>query len=95
MQHELDQQAAQTENGLVDNPYASIKDGRLKLSKDKADLETESVKQLRRIMESHLRKIRIERLLLEVNDLCGFTQHPTHLLHDSRIAVCAGRTPRQ
>jgi TnpA family transposase len=74
MQRELDQQAAQTEKGLPDNHYASMKDGRLKLSKDKADLEPESTKQLRRIIESHLRQIRIERLLLEVNDLCGFTK---------------------
>jgi TnpA family transposase len=74
MQRELDQQAAQTVKGLPDNPYASIKDGRLKLSKDKADLEPESAKQLRRVIESHLRQIRIERLLLEVNDLCGFTK---------------------
>ena len=37
MQRELNEQAARTESGLPDNPYASIKDGRLKLSKDQAD----------------------------------------------------------
>lgn len=74
MQRELDQQAAQTEKGLPANPYVGVKDGRLKLSKDKADPEPESAKQLRPIIESHLRQIRIERLLLEVDDLCGFTK---------------------
>ena len=74
MQRELDQQASATEQGLPQNSYASIKDGRLKLSRDKAGLETESAKQLRRILESHLRQVRIERLLIEVNDLCDFTK---------------------
>jgi TnpA family transposase len=74
MQRELDQQAEQTETGLANNAYASITKDRLKLSRDKAAPEPESVQQLRRIIESHLRQIRIERLLLEVNDLCGFAQ---------------------
>jgi TnpA family transposase len=74
MQRELDQQASATEQGLAQNSYASIKDGRLKLSRDKAGLEPESVKQLRRIIQSHLPQVRIERLLLEVNDLCDFTK---------------------
>ena len=74
MQRDLDRQAAQTEQGLSENRYAKIRSGRLKLSRDDADPETESAKQLRRIIESHLRQIRIERLLLEVNDLCGFTK---------------------
>jgi TnpA family transposase len=74
MQSELDQQTAKTEEGLPQNSYASMKDGRLKLSRDKADPEPESAKQLRRIIESYLRQIRIERLLLEVNDLCNFTK---------------------
>jgi hypothetical protein len=81
MPRELDQQAAQTEKGLPDNPYAGIQGGRLKLSKDQADAEPESVRPLRRILESHLRQIRIERLLLEVNDLCGFTK-PRRPLHE-------------
>lgn len=81
MQKELDRQAAQTEQGLPQNAYATIKkNGRLKLSRDPADPEPESAKQLRRIIESHLQQIRIERLLLEVNDLCGFVQQlrPLH-----------------
>jgi hypothetical protein len=74
MQRELDQQADQTAAGLPDNAYARISKDRLKLSRDPADPEPESVKQLRRIIESHLRQIRIERLLLEVNEGCGFAQ---------------------
>ena len=74
MQRELDQQSEQTEAGLPDNTYASITKDRLKLSRDKADPEPESVKQLRRIIESHLPQIRIERLLVEVNEMCGFTR---------------------
>jgi hypothetical protein len=73
MQRDLDQQAEQTEAGLPHNSYASINKERLKLSRDKADPEPDSVKQLRRVIESHLPQVRIERLLLEVNDLCGFT----------------------
>jgi hypothetical protein len=73
MQRELDQQAEQTEAGLPHNACASMNKDRLKLSRDKADPEPDSVKQLRRVIESHLPQIRIERLLLEVNDLCDFT----------------------
>jgi hypothetical protein len=57
------------QTGLPDNAYASITKDRLKLSRDKAAPEQESVQQLRRIIESQLRQVRIERLLLEVNDL--------------------------
>ncbi len=74
MQRDLDRQATQTDRGLSENRYAKMRSGQLKLSRDDADPEPESAKQLRRIIESHLRQIRIERLLLEVNDLCGFTK---------------------
>jgi hypothetical protein len=37
LQKELDQQAAETAQGLPRNPYASIQNDRLKLSRDKAD----------------------------------------------------------
>jgi TnpA family transposase len=74
MQRDLDWQASQTERGLQDNRYAKIRNGQLKLSRDEADPEPDSAKQLRRIIESHLRQIRIERLLLEVDRLCGFTR---------------------
>lgn len=75
MQKELDRQAELTRKGLANNGYASITNkGALKLSRDKAEAEPASVAQLRRLIESRLQQIRIEKLLKQVNDLCGFLQ---------------------
>jgi TnpA family transposase len=74
LQQELDYYADATETGLVDNPYARMQAGRLRLHKDPSEPEPPRVKQLRQAIESHLPRIRIERLLLEVDALCGFTR---------------------
>jgi Tn3 transposase DDE domain len=74
LQRELDYHADETEIGLANNPCVRMQSGRLRIRKDQPEPESLRVKQLRQAIESHLPRIRIERLLLEVDALCGFTR---------------------
>lgn len=58
---------------LEKNDFASIRDGKLKLKRQDAVIEPENTKQLRRVLEASLPRIRIEDLLLEVDARCDFT----------------------
>jgi hypothetical protein len=71
---ELDQAAHALAGGLDSNPFASLSDGRLQYSRIDGEEEPSSVRELRRVVETHLPRIRIEDLLIEVDSWCGFTR---------------------
>lgn len=71
---EFEQTARQTEAGLPANPFASVKDGRLKLKRRDALEISARVARLRRVIEASLARVRIEDLLREVDRRCGFTR---------------------
>jgi TnpA family transposase len=58
---------------LEKNDFAAIRKGKLKLKHQDAIIESENTKQLRRVLEASLPRIRIEDLLLEVDVRCDFT----------------------
>lgn len=60
--------------GLSRNPIVSIKDGGFKLKRPKGRAISTRVKELKRVAEAHLPRVRIEKLLLEVDSWCGFTE---------------------
>lgn len=59
---------------LDKNEFARIHNGKLKLKRQDAIVEPENTKQLRRVLEAALPRIRIEDLLLEVDARCLFTK---------------------
>lgn len=61
-------------NGLGENRFARIENDAIKLSRRGAVGEPPGVKDLRRVIEAHLPRIRIEDLLVEVDGWCGFTR---------------------
>lgn len=71
---EFDRVAAATLQGLPQNPFATIEDGQLKLKRRDALEVTEQVQALRRVIETHLPKVRIEDLLWEIDRECHFTK---------------------
>jgi hypothetical protein len=64
----------QAEGDLVDNPFATIRDGRLHLKRPDALEVPERVKQVKRVIETSLPHVRIEDLLQEIDRLCRFTR---------------------
>lgn len=64
----------QAQDGLPDNPFTSVRDGRLYLKRSDALEIPERVKQLKRAIETSLPPVRIEALLQEIDRLCGFTR---------------------
>lgn len=74
LQKEFGQVAESVDRGLPDNPFATIRDGKLKLSRRDALEIPDRVRQLRRTIETHLPRVRIEDLLLEVDSWCHFTR---------------------
>jgi TnpA family transposase len=71
---ELDRTVQELVNGLDANPFASLREGRLEYARQDAEEEPASVRELRRAIEPHLPRIRIEDLLIEVDAWCGFTR---------------------
>lgn len=74
LQQEYAQAVTQAERGLESNPFASIQGDRLHLKRPDALEIPERTKQLRRVVETSLPRIRIEDLLHEVDTHCGFTR---------------------
>ena len=74
---EFHETAAQTEQGLASNPFARIEGGRLRLRRDPKQKEPEGTAALRQLVRRDLSRVRIEHLLMEVDALCGFSQHLT------------------
>jgi TnpA family transposase len=70
---ELDSVAGKAQDGLSTNAFASVHNGRLKLKRPDALEIPDSTKELRRVFESSLQKVRIEHLLRYVDGLCRFT----------------------
>lgn len=70
---ELDDALGTFRNGINENPFATIDDGQLLLSKRDALEIPDSVQDLRSAIEAHLPRIRIEDLLLEVDRRTNFT----------------------
>ncbi len=62
------------EGSLPDNPFATIRDGRLHLKRPDALEVPERVKQVKRVIETSLPHVRIEDLLQQIDRLCGFTR---------------------
>ena len=79
LRDELEHAVHDLTTGLDANPFASLRDGHLEYARlDTAD-EPASVPELRRVIETHLPRIRIEDLLVEVDSWCGFTRQLTLL----------------
>jgi hypothetical protein len=85
LRHELDAAAEAFEEGLDKNPFACLDGGELALSKRDALDVPNSVRELRRVIETNRPRIRIEDLLVEVDACCGFT---------GELAPLGGYTPR-
>jgi hypothetical protein len=71
---EFTQVAAAVARGLAQNPFATIVDGRLHLKRRDALEVSERVRAVRRVIETHLPRVRIEDLLREVDTWCHFTR---------------------
>ena len=69
---EFDDVAWRTERGLGGNPFAAVREGRLHLKRPDALEIPQRVEELRRVIETHLPRVRIEDLLTEVDSWCGF-----------------------
>ena len=69
---EVDDVAWRTEQGLGGNPFAAVREGRLHLKRPDALEIPQRVEELRRVIETHLPRVRIEDLLAEVDSWCGF-----------------------
>jgi hypothetical protein len=60
------------ERGLSRNRFAAIKDGRLKLKKRNAMPISRALRELRATIAASLPRVRIEDLLQDVDEWCGF-----------------------
>lgn len=74
------QSISSSQRRFGDDGFAIIKNGNLKLSKPDKLIIPEEVKELQKKIVSFLPKIKIERLLIEVDQLTGFSRHflPIH-----------------
>lgn len=75
LREELEHAAHDLVAGLGANPFATLRDGHLEYARLDAADEPGSVRELRRVIQTHLPRIRIEELLIEVDSWCGFTRH--------------------
>src|SRR6266446_10717026 len=75
----FDTVAQQAVTGLPANPFVRIQNNRLRPKRDDALEIPPRVKELRRVIETHLPRIRIEELLMTVDRWCGFTRAFTSL----------------
>jgi TnpA family transposase len=71
---EFDRAARAAERGLPGNRFAAVRDGRLKLKRRDALLIPRAVHQLRATIGASLPRVRIEDLLQDVDEWCGFTR---------------------
>ena len=74
LRQEFESAAQQAEQGMAHNTFATIRDGRLKLKRDDALETSDRVRELRRVIETNLPRVRIEDLLRKVQARCGFTR---------------------
>lgn len=74
LKEQFDAVASATRAGLADNPFATIENGRLKLKREDALEIPPRVKELRRLFETRLSRVRIEDVLLNVDSWCSFSR---------------------
>jgi len=74
LRQEYTEAVGRAERGLDENPFASIREGRLQLKRPDALEVPERTRQLRHAIETGLPRIRIEELLQDVDVHCGFTR---------------------
>ena len=97
---EFDRVARAAERGMPQNRFAEIRDGRLKLKRRDAMAVSRVLHELRATINTSLPRVRIEDLLQDVDEWCGFTHafqplsgyqprsdHP----HRSLLAALIGR----
>jgi len=70
----LDQAARAAARGLPSNRFAAVQDGKLKLKQADALPIPPAVRQLRETIKASLPRVRIEDLLQDVDEWCGFTR---------------------
>jgi TnpA family transposase len=70
---EFDRAARAAERGLPSNRFASVSNGRLKLKKRDAMAVSRVLRELRATIGASLPRVRIEDLLQDVDEWCGFT----------------------
>lgn len=71
---EFDRAARAAERGLPSNRFAAVRDGRLKLKRRDALPIPRTLLQLRATIGASLPRVRIEDLLQDVDEWCGFTR---------------------
>jgi TnpA family transposase len=71
---EFHETATRTEQGLACNPYACIEHGRLHVRREPRQPDPAGTAALRQLVRRELARVRIERLLMEVDALCGFSR---------------------
>ena len=71
---ELDRAACAAQRGLPSNRFAAIRNGRLKLKRRDALLIPPVLQELRATIGASLPRVRIEDLLQDVDEWCGFTR---------------------
>ncbi len=71
---EFDRAARATERGMLANRFAEIRDGRLKLKRRDALPIPRVLHELRATIAASLPRVRIEDLLQDVDEWCGFTR---------------------
>lgn len=74
LREEFNEAADRLLNGFADNRFASIQHAKLKLKRRDALDVPEGVRDLRRLIEMHLPRVRIEELLLKVDSWCRFSR---------------------
>ena len=85
LREEFERAMAGFRKALDGNPFVSVVSGGLELKKRDALEVPGRVRQIRRVIVSHLPRIRIEDLLVEVDGWCGFS---------SELTPLGGYTPR-
>ncbi len=71
---ELDRAARAAQRGLPSNRFAAVRDGRLKLKRRDALPIPPALRELRATIGASLPRVRIEDLLQDVDEWCGFTR---------------------
>ena len=71
---ELDRAARAAQRGLPSNRFAAVRNGRLKLKRRDALLISPVLQELRATIGASLSRVRIEDLLQDVDEWCGFTR---------------------
>ncbi len=88
---EFHETATRTEQGLMSNPYARVEQGRLRVRRELRQPEPAGTAALRQLVGRELSRVRIERLLMEVDARCGFSRCLVPPIQDD--AEVLGLTP--